>query len=532
MEGLMRIDDLVLAITVSTLNSQSELESTIRTMREKFTNLDFDEPRKAQMISVGSIEPEGQVTGLGTWLQKQRSFGATRASAVMISPEQLQGLPEPMRSALSSGNARFIQVSHGNSDQSEIYALGLMGSSPQWLTREDLVKFIDSQSSATPLWQAVADKVSEAFKSNERPAVAAKDIRAYMLAQTGDEIMQYLLGPVLLALQSRAKLTGKPLEMGEFKKFFSDPEPADGAFDEETQMDFVSAPTPTELVSLINSQTAADRVWLALLNSLAMAGVITPEDTQRTPPDAVISEMAQEQFAHIQFGLVPQLQMLCHHIGVEFTVPTELQSKLKVRLEMLSPVERASFVPRREWLMPVENPVPWEFWCWHKIGQGPSFDTKDDISEVRAELRVALEQIKKFSTRLPTGAPFSDQFTLAQQMLEKPPTALLKADVAEEVMVNSIDSLPVQDPQKLALSRVLPALGPLSLLGYSEEALSLLLASTLADVFGGEGSWGDQMVEEADGQEFQQISTRLFVANIRAKLAAVNSTGNRLILFA
>jgi hypothetical protein len=205
---------------------------------------------------------------------------------------------------------------------------------------------------------------------------------------------------------------------------------------------------------------------------------------------------------------------------------------MKPRIETLSPIERASFVPRREWLIPVENPEPWEFWCWHKIGQGPTFDTKDDLAEARAELRVALEQIKTYSTRLPTGEVFADQFSLTQKVLDDPPKALMKADVTEEAMVNGIDSLPLKDPQKLALSRILPALGPLSLLGYSEEALTLFLASTLADVFGGEGSWSDQMVEEAEAQEFNQVSSRLFMANIRARLAAVNSTGNRLILFA
>ncbi|MEQ1498925.1 MAG: hypothetical protein ABL914_09720 [Novosphingobium sp.] len=118
-----------------------------------------------------------------------------------------------------------------------------------------------------------------------------------------------------------------------------------------------------------------------------------------------------------------------------------------------------------------------------------------EIQMIRAEFRLALEQIRAFAASIDSG--FSSNFESA------------------------IDQLDAKKPAQFVWNQNALPDG----LGISLEARQLLAAAQKAWVFGGMGSWNDLYLPDQDIQaNYDRVSSSLFTALQNALVCAVNST--------
>jgi hypothetical protein len=145
-------------------------------------------------------------------------------------------------------------------------------------------------------------------------------------------------------------------------------------------------------------------------------------------------------------------------------------------------------------------------------------------AKAREEFLGALREAESFAKQ--AGSPFFEAFKLARFALEDGALRLmgnLSSPEGVAALQVVLKTAGFSEQAGEVFERKAGAVSEFELFHASEEKLRGVLACTVADVFGGMGSWNDQPVGTPEAQEqYEQISRRLF----RALRAFIETTLN------
>jgi hypothetical protein len=173
------------------------------------------------------------------------------------------------------------------------------------------------------------------------------------------------------------------------------------------------------------------------------------------------------------------------------------------------PREHAQFFEPGQGLRLVENPQPYTLFLFVPVKVPDGSGVPEAATSTRSDFLSALHEIEEFARSV--DSPFFEAFRLAAWVLETE-TAVLGREPAEDFAASpgregfSGRALSVLTEEA---SLVAVDFRPL---GWSEERLLSLLSCSIADVFGGMGSWNDLGFSGDEQGTYERLTERMYRA--------------------
>ena len=148
------------------------------------------------------------------------------------------------------------------------------------------------------------------------------------------------------------------------------------------------------------------------------------------------------------------------------------------------------------------NPDPFTLYLFEQVN---GIDEPPPAREpVRSEYLAALKQCEAFARKV--ESPFFEAFKLATWILESDGNT-------EGVTAAAAGEGFSERAQSILKSEAGPLVGDFRLLGWPEQRLRALLSFSIADVFGGMGSWNDMVFDGEDQARYQEVTEKLYAVH-------------------
>jgi len=524
----MKLDDLVLALTVSLLRVERErwLDVLTRLETELGSGWTLRLLEVPGTYSVGARTREGRELPLEAWREVLDEEELVSVRAMDLGGLGPGELPDHVAAAFVNSEALVLDVrtKQGNN----LYRLEVVFSSSSLITPRQFVDFARAQPNAERVLEVLSRVITDSNTLNQRPAVSPSQVADYLCSREGASLFDLLGGDLLKELQSTVVRTGGAMVLSEdFRPFFQTLDPDDferGLLPPERLAEFVPSDERVYLsgddfgrdfVTLVEAQPFAEEVWVRSAENLNR--FIAPDATPHTP-QSLRELLATGEPAAVQGipagNLMEELQMCCKAHGAELLVPEPLRER--VRAQGYTKEERAKdpgLIPERERLRLVPNDSRYQMYLFNalKVARSPLLSPRA-TTDTRAELLSSLKDAEEFATR--KGSPFAEAFGLARFALENTGFLLRDATPARLAAVReALKGAGLSERAWDAFERRFSLVTLFQVFPSSEERLRGLLACSVADVFGGMGSWNDEFFESDEDQAwYERVTQRLFRA--------------------
>jgi hypothetical protein len=277
--------------------------------------------------------------------------------------------------------------------------------------------------------------------------------------------------------------------------------------------------TPAEYACLVDAQESRDDCWSRIAHFI---NELDPENqTPRSGPTvrAYLMSLSEDEFQNLLYAnIIDEIQKSCRTHGREIVIPASLKDKIGSSGPPDDPEEAKKYIPAKERLSLVSNPEPYELYLFRPLPDPLPLQPVPRFDDVRADFVKSLKQAEAYATKV--ASPFFEAFKLAAFVLETDEPALrnVRTDDIDE-HVQKLASLGFSETAQDIFRSDLCRTGEFEMYAWPEERSRALLALSIADVFGGMGSWNDQAL---DDPEYSAVSSDLFRNLRRFYVAALN----------
>ncbi|WP_426748327.1 hypothetical protein VZQ01_16490 [Myxococcus faecalis] len=524
----MKLDDLVLALTVSLLRVEKErwLDVLTRLETELGSGWTLRLLEVPGTYSVGARTREGRELPLEAWREVLDGEELVSVRAMDLGGMGPGEMPDHVAAAFVNSEALVLDVrtQRGNN----LYQLEVVFSSASLITPRQFVDFARAQPHPEKVLEALSRVITDSNLLNQRPAVAPSQVADYLASREGSALFDLLGGDLLKELQSAVLRGGAQVVLTEaFQPFFRTLDPDDferSLLPPERLSEFVpsderlyltSPDAAKDFATLTDAQPFAEQVWARAAENLNR---FLPEGEFPHTGESLrvlLREGPEEKTQGIPMGnLMEELQMTCKARGAELLIPDGLRERVK----SMGPTkeERArdpGMIPERERLRLAPNDARYQMYLFNalKVARSPLLSPRA-TTDTRAELLSSLRDTEEFAAR--KGSPFAEAFRLARFVLEN--TGFQLRDATPERLAAVREALRAEGLGERAwdvFERRFSLVTLFQVFPSSEERLRGLFACSLADVFGGMGSWNDEFFESDEDQAwYERVTQRLFRA--------------------
>jgi hypothetical protein len=536
----MKLDDLVLAWMTSLLGQERARWPELLTRLETMLGEAWSLRRLAQpkTYSLGARLRDGRELPLADWLEELGTAGPLEARALDLGTLAPEGLPAHMAAAFANTQGLALELRARGIPS--LYVLETVFSRRSLISPAQLVELALLQPHAERVLDAWAQVITESNELNGRPAVEASQVGRYLCSREGAEVLDFLGGDLMSALQSTVRREGSVENIPEaYRPFFHTSDPDD--FDRrmlgpDRQHEFIpseerlyleSEATAQDFVALVEAQPFAREIWERIARDLNQLLAEGDEPYTAESIAAKLRNGGPEAHRELPTGnLTQEWQGCCRGHGVEPIIPETLRGRLRCLGPTLEERKRdRGILLEREKLRLAPNTEGYQLYLFQELGEMPPLPgSPARPAEVREEFLGALREAESFAEQ--QGSPFFEAFKLARFVLESDGLRLTGERTPERVdaLVEGLKAAGFSERAGEVFGRKVSAVSDFEPFHPSEEKLRGVLACSVADVFGGMGSWNDQGFDTAEAHErYERISGRLFSALREFTVAVLNA---------
>ncbi|WNG57674.1 hypothetical protein F0U59_25110 [Archangium gephyra] len=524
----MNLSDMAVAWVTSLLKMERERWPEILTRLETMLGESWSLRRLARpnTYSLGARPRDGRELPLADWLEELGKEGPLEARALDLGSLSMEGLPAHMAAAFANTQGLALEL-HTRGGAS-VFVLETVFSRQSLITPAQLVEIALLQPHSERVLEAWARVITESNELNGRPAVEASQVVRYLGSREGAQVLDFLGGDLMSALQSTVRREGAVEDIPEaYRSFFHTSDPDD--FDRhmlgpDRQHEFVpseerlyleSGATAQDFVALVEAQPFAREIWERIARNLNQFLAEGEEPYTAESIAAKLRNEGPEAHRGLPMGnLTQEWQGCCRGHGVDPIIPEALRGC--VRRSGPTPEEREKdkgLLLEREKLRLAPNTEGYQVYLFQELGELPPVPGSParPAAELRKEFLAALRETETFAEQ--QGSPFFEAFKLARFVLESDQLRLTGELTPErvEALVKVLKAAGFSERAGDVFGRKINAVSDFEPFQPSEEKLRGLLACSVADVFGGMGSWNDESFEtEETHARYEQLSARLF----------------------
>ncbi len=537
----MTLDDMVVAWVTSLLKVErtqrpEALARLEARLGEGWSVRRLEVPR---VCSLGARPRDGRELPLAEWLETLGMQGPLEVRALDLGTLAPEGLPEHMAAGFAHTQALALAIRERG--LSSVYVLETVLSRGTLISPAQLVEFALLQPHAERVLEAWAQVITDSNELNGRPAVEASQVGRYLCSREGAELLDFMGSDLMHALQSTVRRQGAMELIPEaYRPFFHTLDPDDldrNLLGPDRQHEFIPMEeqlyldieaTPQDFVALVEAQPFAKEIWERIAKNLNQ---FTPEGEEPYTAQSLETKLrnaAPDFLRQLPSGnLTREWQGCCRGHGVEPIIPEALRGRVKRAGPTPEDRERdKGIILEREKLRLAPNTERSQMYLFRELEGAPALidSPTRPAAEVRAEFLGALREAEAFAQKV--DSPFFEAFKLARFVLESEGLHLAGKLSEERVdaLQQALKSAGFSERAGEVFGRKVYVVSDFEPFQPSEEKLRGVLACTVADVFGGMGSWNDQPFDTPEDQErYAQVSGRLFRALRAFSTATLNA---------
>jgi len=517
----MRTNDYILWYASALLSApQSLYTQLLEAWGERF---ELDEPAKPGMVSL-TVHPYGRGQQKPVeWLNDLRKEGIKQTLLLPI-PKLQEKLPAYLAAAFAGTEDTYLQVKTAKTMRA--YLLRTLFSRPYALSPEGFVELMDAQQNQTDCWQRIGELLEEHYRLNEGPAFDRDIIREYILNHTDDSSYDFMASNYLSEVQVDCKIANIPFVVPvNLKDLLCQHDFSFGGNSKHTSVFLYTLRevTADELLLVVHAQLFSEReIWEGCIEQGEQQAREDLPDMAEEWPD-FIAAMNPEELANYSFIVCRAIAVLCEENNIlNPIIPEPLQDAFGPNELEQKKAQARSSMGGDQWFL-VSNKETWELYILAELDGLAQQEPTTTYQESLENYKAALKTIEAFAKQI--NSPFAEAFGIALYLLQnnvpqgkfdKGHLKVLLSDLKKQgfsaqAQKNFADSFNyyTQDIELMQLPQ--------------EYALGLLSLS-VADVFGGMGSWNDMYMETEEEQEiYQRTSAELYSA-IRDYYRALGSS--------
>lgn len=280
---------------------------------------------------------------------------------------------------------------------------------------------------------------------------------------------------------------------------------------------------PQQFIELIDAQDKKDVLWNRVEE------LVNESNVMNSRPEVAAGEVAlylqstegREVYNFLVSDLVTEAQVECKVLETPFGIPDHLKSLLYQsdfqfpednweppgdpnELENKRARARSRLSSTQWYLQGIQQ--PWEMYVFTPV-EMLSGASPERTAAVKEQFIDSLQQIAAFAKKI--DSPFAEAFQVSEFLLTHDLPSGDFDEEHEKSIVTVLQKKGFSDQAIQAFQNNFSYTKDLHLLQWPAERIFGLCAVSLADVFGGMGSWNDVYPGE-DQETYQQLSARLF----------------------
>lgn len=488
----MRRSDHILTLTAALLNSAHDtFQNALTAVKGMY---ELKEIRKPETVSLGAITD--QEYDFEAWLLKLRKEQISDVK-FFYAAIQHDTLAPHMAAAFAGSPDLLMQVK--TADSRYTFKLETYFSPSYQITPQQFISVMQAQTDQKLVWSRVVEQVLESNRLNERTIFEPSEIVPYLQSMEGKNVFEFLATELIKEAQIECTIHGHvfiiPSELqGLFIKY---PPLGFGGEDREYVYLYplrdVSA---EEILSLAETQSFEPQIWEELNRTLDEY----QDETMKPMPVAQwkgkIMNMETEMLQRIVSPVCRSICKLCEERNLKPVIPAKLADAFGP--DELGQKRAAARSKDDRWsLQPTQK--PWEYYAFLELAYEMDAQVLS-IDQIKLAFVHALIEIQAFAREI--QSPFEEAFTLA-------------LFIEEIVDLNNLDqqiqAAGFSERATEVLNGRIWMVDQFKELGLSTGQIKGLLSISIADVFGGMGSWNDQYVE-GDQERYQAVSANMYQA--------------------
>jgi hypothetical protein len=268
-----------------------------------------------------------------------------------------------------------------------------------------------------------------------------------------------------------------------------------------------------ELNQLITAQPFEDEVWQKLIQyNQEYASDRLPSYTTIQQWKENIGQLSGDTLTSAVSVGCRAICDCCDAKGLKPIIPAHLKKKLGPDEEEAKRIEGRSKLEKSQWFLSANN-EPWEVNLLHPVYSAESIPVNDTYIASRKAFQEAISPIAEFATKQQSN--FAEAFELAKYLVSDTVPSGSFDEAHKERIIQELKNAPWQFSERAIenFSNVFYFSQELLLMNWEASRIYALFAVSIADVFGGMGSWNDEYhASEEDNNKHQQLSSTLYNA--------------------
>jgi hypothetical protein len=510
----MRRTDHILSLTSSLLSATEKKFSPIFSILEEIYAI--NEIKKINYISIGVKEDEREEP-LASWVRRLREEKALNINCFYINFND-QSLSAHIAAAFAGSSDLLIEITTAKNTRS--YLLKTFFSPQYEITPEQFIVLLNSQTNKEIAWTRAATLILDSNALNNRKIFDPAEAPDYLSTDEGRTVFGYLVTDLIKEMQ---------IELALHEQEFIIPETLESLFvKQDAHFSIIDNlglfslyplgdVTAQEILSLVEAQPFKDLTWEKLNTILEMYA--DPE----MPPVAVtewkdkIMKMDVQQLKEFVHPICGSICRLCEENDTSPVIPQELADRFgpdEAEQKRIS----ARFKANNNSKNLEVTRQPWEYYQFTQI-ENIQHAQQPSVSDTQKILMEALEDIRAFAAVI--QSPYEEAFRLSLFILTTPLPAGLYNEEHVHLLTEKLQAAGFSERAAENFRHASWMGGFFKSLQWNDTRIQNMLAISIADVFGGMGSWNDQYVEQ-DQDRYHTVSAALFEA-LRKHLASLLS---------
>jgi hypothetical protein len=510
----MRRTDHILAFTTTLLRAtEARFPQLLATTQNTYT---LDTPRKPGVVSLGADEHDREET-FTAWLNRLRAEGIQQVSVTYHPFDPRDDMPPHVAAAFAGAPDLLLHVTTAR--ETHAYAIETYFAPQHEITAAQFITLLDSQPNKSLVRARATTLILESNGMNNRSIFPPDETAAYLRSDEGRHVFDYLSSDLVKEIQIECTVHEQPFIIpAALQPLFVKYDNA-FSFDNDDREYVYLYPlrevTARELLDLVKAQPFGIAVWEQLNKVL---DEYNDPNINTTPEqwEAKFPQMPPEDLERIAHPLCRAICVLCENSHAKPIIPTALSEAFGPDEEEQKRTAARSKDKDRWMLQSTQN--PWEYYAFQAIDY-PQTEPPTSYAESKAAFTQALKEIQQFAASI--QSPFEASFTMAYFILTQPAPASYDNQHAEKLAENmhhaNISAAAIDNFRQASW---IADLG--TTLTWPATKIHSLLALKFADVFGGMGSWNDQVIE-TEQEKYHQVSSNLFTT-LKQHLASTLSS--------
>lgn len=461
---------------------------------------DVNEPRKPGFVSLGFVNEDDVEFSLKHWLIEMRSKPVLSVTCFYGS-DDLQDMAPHMAAAFAGSSDLLLQVDYG--DERQTFKVETYHSTSYEITTQQFVSVLQAQPNQALVWTRAAELILESNRLNNRTVFEPNEVIDYLKTQEGGSVFDFLAPELIKEIQIECSIHNVSFVIPtEFQSLFVKYEPF--GFETENDKEYVYLYTlrnitVEELLTLVEAQSFESEVWVELNKTLEEWKDERLSPMPVTQWKGKLMSLDQEMLMYAATPICRSICVLCEEKNLKPVIPAELADAFGPSEEDQKRAAARSKNEKDRWsLQPRQK--PWEFVGFRKLEfYTPIEALKSD--QVQSAFINSLKDIQEFSASIYSS--YEEAFKLSLFILEN------VKDFAEQALEQQMKGAGFSDRAWEIMKDRLWIVDHFTKLGWSFDRIKALMAVSMADVFGGMGSWNDQYIE-GDQERYQTVSANLF----------------------